>query len=564
MKYYADFESPTKTINDRVDIYLWGLVSEDNSYREYGISIETFFYTISQLNSNSIIYFHNISWDGVFIIHYLIDIGYEFCNNVTFKTPDKNFSWTADYNTNIYNIKIKIKNKIIILYDSLKILVSSVSSLGKVLNLPKLEIDYNEYTKFNSKEEVPKIVVDYLFRDIDIVKDFMNNFSKKISNIKSTIASTMYSDFIKYYGVGSFTRDFGAPFLRGNVLTTEQWEHIKLSYNGGFTAISPRYVGVDIKDIDGYSYDWNSMYPSIMLNYKIPYGSPYDERISEDDLELMDIRIIRAQKMEPLMPNILPNGSEGVKLGKYVDIAVDSDIVIWREEWEEILKSYSIKYIHKSSMFFKSKYVFREYISRIKDEKVNATNPVDRYISKIKQNSLYGKFGQSMKRVSKVLKYDPDKKLLGKRYGSNQMWVEVKEITEDKNMSYIPIASYITSKARSLLYKAIYDNKLSFIYCDTDSLYLTSKGINLKIDDKEYGALKLEHRFNRFKSIKLKCYMINDINEGLIVRVAGLPEAAQSQLNFDNFYKGYKLDKSKLQKKHHIGGLILEDVDYTL
>lgn len=565
MILYADFETSTTLIDGKVNVYLWGLVSEDNNIRDFGINLESFFKRIETLEEEPIIYFHNINWDGTFIIHYLLDNGYEFVEKFDTNTRHNTFTWVADYNTNLYNIKVKTRYGVISFLDSIKILVKSVDELGKVLEMPKLKIDYSIYKNFNSKNDVPQELLDYLFRDIDIVKDFMKVFSQKVEKVKTTIASTMYGDFIKHYGIHNFTRDFGSPFGGSDVLTKEEWLKIKLSYNGGFTAIAPRYVGVDIQNIKGYSYDWNSMYPSVMLKYKMPYGKSTPYKIDNDDVELMEIRIIKAIKTDILIPAMLPNGSYGRFLGKYLSECNNTTIYIWKEEWEQILRGYEIDFVHTTSMFFRSKYVFKEFIEKIMGEKINAVNEVERFISKIKQNSLYGKFGQNIERVSKILIKDEKREHKGKRYGEKQDWVEITKITELNNLPYIPIASYITSIARTLLFKTIFDNRENFIYCDTDSLYLTDKAVGIKIDSKEYGCLKLEHIFDRFKAIKLKCYMLNDIKEGkVITKVAGLPEDAQQLLTFDTFYRGYKLEKSKLQKKHHIGGLILEDIDYTL
>lgn len=564
MILYADFETSTKLIDGKVNTYLWGLVSEDNSIREYGIDINSFFDFISKLPETPFIYFHNISWDGSFIIHYLIDNGFEFLEKVNYASNNNTFSWVADYNTNIYSIKVKTKKGMITFLDSLKLLVSSVDKLGKALNLPKLEIDYNEYTSFKSKGDVPQILIDYLFRDIDIVREFMKVFSEKVEKVKITLASTMYHEFQKYYGERNFARDFGSPHMESNVLDRELWYKIKESYSGGFTAISPRYVEVDLQNINGYSYDWNSMYPSVMMHYRMPYGRPTLEKQYDTDLELLEIRVFSALKTDPYIPAMLPNGSKGNYAGKYLSECEDMTIFVWKEEWEEIKKGYDIDYIISETLYFRSKFVFKEFISKIKEEKINAKTPVDRFISKIKQNSLYGKFGQNIERVSKTLVKDSEKVLRGKRYGEKQEWVEQNIITQTKSLPYIPIASYITSMSRTLLFRAIHDNRENFIYCDTDSLYLTNEGRNLKLHDSEYGHLKLEHRFDRFKALKLKCYMLNDIESGLTVKVAGLPSDAQKLLNFDNFYRGYKLENSKLQKKHHIGGLILEDIDYTL
>lgn len=563
MIYYSDFETSTKLVNNKVNVYLWGLISNDNLIREYGVNIKSFFDYLSK-EDNAIVYFHNISWDGCFIIHYLLDNNFKFVENIE-KKDKYVFSWIADYNTNIYNIKVKFNKNTITFLDSLKILVNSVEKLGKVLNLPKLKIDYQDYTFFNSKEEVPEILKEYLFRDIDIVREYMVKFKSKVSKLKTTIASTMYNEFIEYYGPYNFIKDFGNPFKEGkNVITKEIWLKVKQSYNGGFTAVSPRYLNVDIKNINGVSYDWNSMYPSVMLNYKMPYGTPTNFKLFEDDLELLEIRIINATKKYSELPAMLAVNNTGMYVNKYEDNVKDTTITIWKEEFEILLKLYDIDYLKISTLYFRCKYVFRDFIAKIKEEKINATNLIDRYIAKIKQNSLYGKFGQSIERISKILVFDPDKLICGIRYGQKQEWVEVRKTTYLNIIPYIPIASYITSKARTLLFEAIYKNKDKFIYCDTDSIYLTSEGVGLDISDKEYGCVKIEHRFDRFKCLKLKCYMLNDIKEGIVIRVAGLPDKGQKTLNFDNFEKGMTLIETKLQKKHYVGGLILENIDYTL
>lgn len=565
MIYYSDFETSTTLVDNKVNTYLWGIISEDNTIKEYGIDLDSFFSFVKTLDK-PYIYFHNISWDGVFIVHYLIDKGFKFVEK--YSSKEKNtFTWTADYNTNIYKIIINYNGFKIVLLDSLKILLVSVDSLGKVLNLPKLHIDYDKYKSFKKKEDVPNELLSYLYRDIDIVREFMSSFSQKVEKVKTTIAGTMYYEFINYYGAREFTKDFGSPFGASHTLSIEQWEFIKQSYNGGYVAIAPRYVEQDIilsADNPGHSYDWNSMYPSVMLNYRMPYGAPRLRKTDETDLELMEIRIIKAEKTDLLLPAMLPNNINSCYTGRYLDSGEDFTIVIWREEWEEILKVYDINYIHISSLFFKSKYVFKDFINKIKDEKINAKNPVDRLIAKIKQNSLYGKFGQSIQRVSKILTFNPEKNMKGKRYGTKQEWVEERKITVDKSISYIPIASYITSMSRTLLFRAIRANRENFIYCDTDSIYLTSKGKGIKIDNAEYGCLKEEHIFTRFKVLKLKCYMMQDIDGKIYRKVAGLPDDAQQKLTFDNFYRGYVIPQGKLQKCHHIGGLILENIIYTL
>lgn len=561
MYYYADFETSTRLVNGKVNVYLWGILSENGNYKQVGVNLDSFMKEISNYNTSPTIYFHNLSWDGSFIVHWLVDNGYSFVDKVEGNYEDKIFTWISDYNTSIYTIKVRVDKYIIKFVDSYKILVNSVDKLGKALGKEKLDLDYDKYTHFNTIEEVPQELMDYLIRDIDIVRETMITFKSGVNKTKLTIASTMYNEFKNFYGENNFKKDFTQKLSR------EQWSIVKKSFAGGYVNVSPRYKGVDLvlKD-NGYSYDVNSLYPYVMLHYKLPYGEVYDSKSSDNDICLLEVIIFKGKKVIEDLPPIIPRAENDFETrSRYVETIENGTYYIWENEFEIWKKFYDLDYGIVKRHWFRTKYVFKDFMELMSERKIMAKNPVEYLIAKIMQNSLFGKFGQAIDRRVKVLEKDTDNILKGKRYGDNEEWVERIIIdSKENNFPYIPIASYITSRARSILFTAMLENANNFLYCDTDSLYLKGQAKGLKIDNKEYGAWKQEYTFNRFKALKSKCYMVNDINKGLIVKVAGLPESGKKHLNFDNFSIGTSLGKIKLQKTHHKGGIILEQGEYTL
>lgn len=106
---------------------------------------------------NYILYFHNLKFDGEFIMYYLLKNGYKWVKDKKEK-ENKTFTTIISdmgqfYSIEIYfNIKDKKHINKVTIYDSLKILNFSVEQIAKDFDLPirKLKIDYNEYREIRS------------------------------------------------------------------------------------------------------------------------------------------------------------------------------------------------------------------------------------------------------------------------------------------------------------------------------------------------------------------------------------------------------------------------------
>lgn len=76
--YCADFETSGENnlrINGRVHVWLWSLVNVGNNNEQYyGTNIESFFEQIETVHATKI-FFHNLRFDGSFIVWHLLYMG---------------------------------------------------------------------------------------------------------------------------------------------------------------------------------------------------------------------------------------------------------------------------------------------------------------------------------------------------------------------------------------------------------------------------------------------------------------------------------------------------------
>ena len=162
-----------------------------------GNNIDTFF-EFCRAEKNPEIYFHNLKFDGEFIISYLLNHGFE---HIKDRKEKKNNSFTtliSDMGM-FYSIVVyfEVGNKTVkkvTFYDSLKIIPFSVDQIAKSFNLEisKLSIDYNE------KREKDHILTEqekaYIKNDVLIVAQALNVlFKQKLT--KMTQGANALSDF---------------------------------------------------------------------------------------------------------------------------------------------------------------------------------------------------------------------------------------------------------------------------------------------------------------------------------------------------------------------------------
>ena len=553
MTYAVDFETTTDVDDCRV--WAWAVCEVGNYDNfKYGTAINSLM-EMCKKDKNNILYFHNLKFDGEFILYWLFHNGFKLNNESKLNTNE--FSTLISDTGLFYSIEICFKRtkkeivKVKIL-DSLKILPFSVEKVAQAFNLPisKLSINYQEKREIGHK--LTEEEISYIKNDVEIVARAIEILHKQ-GLTKMTTGANALEEYKKIISKKLFEKWFPPPLYDSD---------IRQAYKGGFTYLNPKYCGKDIKN--GIVLDVNSLYPSVMYYSPLPYGEGkyFTGKYINDDNYNLYIQMFRCQfKLKKgYIPTIqlknnmffVPTEYLESSKGEYITMCLTNiDLELFFEHYEV----YDIDYI--SGWKFKS-YIglFKNYIDKWNKIKVQATiekNGAMRSIAKLMLNSLYGKFALNPKVKSKYPFLGDDDIIHYKI---------VQE--EDRKPIYIPMGVFITSWAR---YKTItsaqkvYDR---FIYADTDSLHLEGEEIpeGLEISDTELGKWKLESRFTKARFIRQKSY-IEEIDNKLKITCAGMPESCYKYVTWDNFHKGAEYN-GKLKISHTSGGIVLLESPHTL
>lgn len=208
MRFSADFETTTNPEDCRVWAYAITNVADTNFFT-YGNSIDDFI-RFMKAHYKDIFYFHNLKFDGEFIVHYLLSHGFTL-NKEGKKLKHNEFSVLISDKGVWYSIKINFgtdkNNKYTEILDSLKILPFSVEQIAKTFNLPlsKLSIDYDEYREPGHK--LTQEEIDYIHGDVTIVALALRQlFAQNLKQM--TQGSNALHDYKNMFGKKNFERRF--------------------------------------------------------------------------------------------------------------------------------------------------------------------------------------------------------------------------------------------------------------------------------------------------------------------------------------------------------------------
>lgn len=540
-KFSCDFETAV-WLPEESFVWAWASCEIGN---EENITIETdikSFMKYLEKHSGSTFYFHNLKFDGEFIISELLKEGFTFvkdrkeAKDKTFTTLISNFG--VFYQITIYFQKHNHKVKKVTIIDSLKIIPFSVEQIAKAFDLKeqKLEIDYmKERSKFHRLTKEEK---EYISHDVIIVAKALNViFSEGLT--KMTQGSNALSDFIKIVTKNKFEHYFPE-------LTEEIDSEIRKAYKGGFTYLNPIYKEKDVGK--GVVLDVNSLYPSVMYNEKLPYGEPifYEGKYKND--KVYDLFVQMLSCSFKLKKNKIPmiqikNDRFHFKENEYLESSNDEVVILTLTsvDLEMFLNHYEVEDLNYIAGWkFKSiSGIFTKYIDKWITRKIQATkdkNKGQRTLAKLMLNALYGKFATSLEVQNKEPYLDNDgivKYALGEK--------------EKKKGLYIPVGCFITAYARrktietSQAIKEYSINKYGkdlYIYSDTDSIHTLLPISELtkfcEIDDYKLGAFKHEASFTKARFIRQKCY-IEEIENEIKITCAGLPSRCYNFVTWENF-----------------------------
>ena len=563
-RFTADFETAT-WLKDESFVWAWALCEIGNVEKiEIGNSIDGFFERIKK-EKNPYIYFHNLKFDGEFILYYLMTHGYEYVEQQEKRT--NTFSTLISDMGLFYQIEVYFevgkKVKKVTFIDSLKIINQTVESMPKTFKIPenKLEIDYNKPREVGHELTIDEIA--YIKNDVVIVAKALE-YLFNMGLTRMTAGSNALGEYKKIITMNNFKGLY-------RHLNYEVDRDIRRAYRGGFTYLNPIYKGLTTGE--GEVLDVNSLYPSVMYKEILPFGDPFFYVGEYKDDKVYPLYIQRLTCSFKIKKGKIPTIQ--IKHSRFVDNEYLTDsgnepvaLTLTSIDLKLFLEQYDVWDLrYESGWKFKGmRGLFTDYIDKwikVKNDSTISGNKGMRQVAKIMLNSLYGKFATSLDVQGKIpyLEDDIVKYKLGEK--------------EKKDGVYLPMGAFITAYARDKTIRtsqAIKDYSTKkygvdmYCYSDTDSVHTLLPIDELKqfcdIDDVKLGAWKHESHFTRAKFIRQKTYL-EEIDGEIKITCAGLPQKCYDQVSWDNFKEGLKVD-GKLAFKHVKGGVNLVETEFTI
>ena len=582
--YACDFETTVYEGQEYTEVWSAGIAElyTDNVIVLHDIdSMFKFFYS---QQCNIVAYFHNLKFDGTFILSYLIEQGFHQAY-VTLPEgeDDVKMKWTKSmYNNEFqymiskkgiwYSIKVKKYNKIIEFRDSLKLFPFKLEEVGKAFNTKhrKLNMEYKglRYAGCDISEEE----MAYIKNDVYVLKEALE-YMFNAGHDKLTIGSNCLEEFKTIIGGEEVYKAMYPDLYQFPIDPSEhtydnagRW--LLKSYRGGWCYLVEEKAGKIFHN--GITADVNSLYPSMMHSESgnvFPYGHPTfwtgnyipPECLRPDKYWFVRIRT-RFYLKERYLPFVQIKGSIhyqatkslrtsdywSPKYKKYYQYFEDengnkvpitvtltltmTDYILLKEHY--ILKDTEII----DGCYFEARAgQFDEYIDKYRKIKENSTGAL-RTLAKLFLNNLYGKFATTIDSSFKVCFPKPDGSLA---------FTEQEEY--EKTPGYIAIGSAITSYARNFTIRAAQMNyygtdKRGFIYADTDSIHcdLSADEVKgIKVHPTNFCCWKLESTWDEAIFARQKTY-IEHITERDQIQVdkpyynitcAGMPDKCKGLLN---------------------------------
>jgi hypothetical protein len=540
-------------------------------------------------NQNTEYAFHNLKFDGSFIVPYLLTHNYECVN--TGKPQSGQFSVLVDSRNYWYSINIQVtKRRRVLLWDSLKLFPTALEYLPELYATPthKIQEDKYFYESIRPVGHKPtKRELEYFENDLQVPAEALNKHIELYGlRFKKTQASQAFYNF---------EQSFKAWKLRFPALTTEQDSLIRPAYWGGISLVPKGKEGKDFHYLS--ILDINSSYPDKAANCKLPYGNCVLEAGEGHHPDMSKFWVAEALVEFTLKPNCLPCiPAKGVMEGQIVEDK-DDDHDKWLDDSKGIvvLRFTNIDYItiqesykftvhhwmwsmhwawkvHKEIAKFvnmnneiKVKYSKLAKTVKISDPKY-AEYLTKRNRAKIDNNAFYGKYGEDIIKEGKT-PYLEDGEVIWR--------VDRREEQKEGKRKFLPVAMAITAWGRQQLVRMANILGEYLLYVDTDSVHYLREGqyrIDAAIkagivtmDAEKLGAWKHEANMDKGRYLRSKCYMEGNIIENeetgekeweLEATVAGLPadphtgqfSKKRSCLNWDNFRIGHVVPEEQANR----------------
>ena len=614
--YVADFETTTYKGITTTEVWAAALVELYTEDVKIDTSIESFINRVLQLGENSIIYFHNLKFDGSFILDYLLKHPERFHHLLTadgglmsrkeaMKHHYDGFNYMVSGDGQWYMISIYQDGIEYRFQDSLKLLPFSVKVIGKAFNTAhqKTIIDYVGYREANGTLTAQE--KEYIANDVLVVKEALEIMFSE-GHDRMTIGSCCMHEFSEMAFADQKEKNILFPDLTQVECPFEEFknadDYIRRSYHGGWCYVKHGCAG-KVYNGHGTVCDVNSLYPSVMHSDSgnvYPYGKPvwFKGDIPEKVFTVCDngkrryyyfVRVrTRFYVKDGFLPTIqikksaLYNPREWLQTSDfagepYVSLPTGDlmecrpEMILTCTDWELLQKHYDLKHMEivDGCYFLATAGMFDPYINKWAAVKM-AEKGAKRTIAKLFLNNLYGKMAASDDSSYKVFRIE-NEKIVAKLYEEHE-----------KKSGYIAVGSAITSYARMFTITAAQKNFKHFIYADTDSLHcfcLPDDIVGAPEHPTKFLHWKYESEWDSAIFARQKTYIEHQICEDrepcepfYNIKCAGMGTAAKKNFEkqlqagektLEDFHTGLEVT-GNLKARIIKGGTLLEEKVYKM
>ena len=601
--YFADFETSVYEGQTYTEVWSAAMVPASAPDEESSVitftSLDSFMSYVLAMPGTFRIFFHNLKFDGSFILDYLINSPlYEedtvtsgedvFLNREFSEKRQKmnSYNYTISKLGQWYNIKVKTETGFYVFQDSLKLLPFPLKKIGKDFQTKhqKLEMEYTgeRHAGYQPTEEE----LHYIKNDVLVLKEGMKHLSDLgIDDV--TIGSACLKEFKSTCLL--FPSDYRAMFPDLHLMYFDGTgegesvdDFVRSAYHGGWC-----YCPEENRHVTehGCTFDVNSLYPSMMHsmsgNY-YPVGLPRPFTGEPDEKVKSLFYVVRFSCSFRLKDGMLPcvqikdsflfSPKEWLKSSWTVDRYKEVILTMTKPEAELFFEMYDVDdLVWLGGLYFnQQKGLFDAYIDKWAKIKQTSKGAM-RQIAKLMLNNLYGKFAANDDSSYKMAWLNEDGAM---RFSDVHEW--------DKTVGYIPIGAAITAYARCFTIRAALANKDRFCYADTDSIHCIGNPdeiVGVPEHPSAFCHWKCESEWDEGMFTRQKTYIEHVVAEDhepveayYNIKCAGMGKfpkdllahwLAEGKMEMTEFKRGLVLPGNL--KAHRIrGGVLLEPNDYVM
>lgn len=412
--FVSDFETLTQKAIDKygysdTQVILANTLDFDTQTHTTSLTIDEWWSHLKSLERNMIVMFHNLDFDGAYIIPFLLTQKYKYVYQLDKKKDINKFS-VFQSGKKIYYIRVQLMNKqkrryYIEFRCSYKLLNDSIEKLGEAYGIKKHEDDdrddfYDEPIR-QAISEFPPRFVQYIKNDTlvaclalkDLIKSinalpFIDHYNKRRSKnnqsgfnvLKSLTASSLAVRLMKE-AINHFNFHYKA---HNRYLTVDKDTHEFFDdyYAGAISQVNENYIAKPQSVKYALMIDVVSAYPAVMTG-DLPYGSILSYKPKAKHCTFISVRVkhcVAKMGFEhvPLMKNWPKQWHNNKYLDYYDPDHLDKEsryikegwnfmVFYLLEEWQTLHEFYHIEIYDDTyvQVYMKSKPFIKQFINEV-------------------------------------------------------------------------------------------------------------------------------------------------------------------------------------------------------